>query len=152
MRPEPSNRERKKENAVSITTGFIINMGIASVVISVLVFNLSGPTGQILDLTERSHIEVVGKSVVSDLEEADRLARKGINGTVTIDQPESGTQYTVEIEKEGGGYDVRVSSGSLTTRHRYTGDSKIDGAPVDFSSGTEVRVEMEPNEPLEVTG
>lgn len=153
MRPSPSQKRKAgKEKAVSITSGFVINMGIASVILSFMMLNLIGPTSQIMDSTERSHLEAVGESVVSDLERADRLSREGMNGTVEISIPEAGTGYTVELEEDGGSYEVRVSSGSVTTSHRYTGKSEIDGTPIGFSSGMDVHVEMDPDGPLEVKG
>jgi len=151
MRPSTSQKRKAgKEKAVSITTGFVINMGIASVIISFMMLNLVGPTDQLMDSTKRSHLDAVGQSVVSDLETVDRLAREGMNGTVEISSPEAGTGYTVELEEDGDGYEVKVSSGSVTVSHRYTGESEIDGTPIGFSSGTDIRVEMKPNGPLEV--
>jgi hypothetical protein len=150
MRPSPS--QKRKEKAVSVSTGFVINMGVASVILSFMMLNLIGPTDQLMDSTERSHLDAVGQSVVSDLETADRLAREGMNGTIEISSPEAGTGYTVKLEEDGDGYEVKVSSGSVTVGHRYTGESDINGTPIGFSSGTEIRVEMNPNGPLEVEG
>jgi hypothetical protein len=100
MRPDPSQkRKARKEKAVSVSTGFVINMGVASVILSFMMLNLVGPTDQLMDSTERSHLDAVGQSVVSDLETADRLAREGMNGTVEISSPEAGTEYTVSWSK-----------------------------------------------------
>jgi len=125
---------RDGTRAVSITTGFILNMGIATVVTSLLLFSLQGPFEDIRESTKETQLEVTGERIVANLEAADRLERRGGTGEIPLDQPD--VQYRAELSP--GTNSVVLTSDRARVNLSYTGENDLPDA--EFSPSQDVDV------------
>lgn len=125
MRPREETTEGRidREKAVSITAGFIINLGIATTLIALMFFLFQGLFTQVQDDTAGSEMRVVGEKVSAELEKADRLAQEG-NGTITTRLPTFEQSYSLTITGESDGQ-VILNSGSIQADVNYSVQSHI---------------------------
>ncbi len=139
-------RRGSDETGVSITTGFIINLGVATIAIGFMLFISQGTLTDVVDTTEENQLRVTGEQIVSDLERADRLARSGGEGTIDMEQPD--VSYNVRITEDTGNdnYLVNISSSRVLVSLQYTGEADVEDTPVEFSSRQNVRVSYEEDE------
>jgi len=122
-REEKTQGRIDREKAVSITAGFIINLGIATTLIALMFFLFQGLFTQVQDDTAGSEIRVVGEKVSAELEKADRLAQQG-NGTIETKLPTFEQSYRLTITGESDGQ-VILNSGSVQTDVNYSVRSDI---------------------------
>jgi hypothetical protein len=139
MRPREGTTEGRidREKAVSITAGFIINLGIATTLIALMFFLFQGLFTQVQDDTAGSEMRVVGEKVSAELEKADRLAQEG-NGTITTRLPTFERSYTMTITGENDGQ-VILNSGSAQVSVNYSVKSDIDD---EYGNSNGGRIEM----------
>lgn len=123
---------RQTDKAVSITTGFILNMGIATVVISLLLFSSQGVLVSIQEGTKETQMEVTGERIVANLEAADRLEREGSTGEIKLDQP--GVGYNVELSEATDS--VVLTSDRSRVNLTYSGENDLPDE--EFSSTEDV--------------
>jgi hypothetical protein len=138
-KPKENTPERRidRQRAVSITAGFIINLGIATTLIALMFFLFQGLFTQVQDDTAGSEMRVVGEKVSSELQKADRLAQRG-NGSITTRLPtfEQSYEMTITGEKDG---QVILNSGSMRVSVNYSVDSDIAD---EYSTANGGRIEM----------
>ena len=142
MRPTSEKEETTegridREKAVSITAGFIINLGIATTLIALMFFLFQGLFTQVQDDTAGSEMRVVGEKVSAELEKADRLAQEG-NGTITTRLPTFERSYTMTITGDSDGQ-VILNSGSAEVSVNYSVKSDIDD---EYGNSNGGRIEM----------
>lgn len=128
-----------RDRAVTVTTGFIINLGVATTLIAVMFFLFQGVFAQVQDQTAGSEMRVIGEKVSSDLQKADRLAQRG-NGTVEMDLPEFEQVYTVTVTGDKDGQ-VILDSGTMEVSVNYSVSSSITND--DYGSGAGGEIVME---------
>lgn len=114
-----------EDEAVSVQVGFVLNTGILTAFIAIVLVVISGGFD---DTSTEDELELVRDSVESKMVEADTLAEESDSFTAFFDPPESDLQYRAEID----------SSGTLTLRTprddtEVKGD--IDGLTVRDVSG-----------------
>jgi hypothetical protein len=148
------------EDAVSITTGYIINVGIATLVLSSLLLGMQGTFDNIEETTSNAQAQSVAEKVASEVTQADRLARvfanseykdceeKDCNGTMTFELREeiSDSDYSVEITD---GW-VNVSTDGGVTRREFRVTSDVNGKTVSGGGTVEVEYNVSSGSP-EVT-
>jgi len=126
-----SHRCRREDSAVSIVMGYVINMGVATVVISVFLLYLQGPMTDVVESTQESELEVIAEQISNDIQTAERAATTsgGAQGRMEVSSPRVERGYTVRV----GGGQVNVTS----NRRRVTADynvSSVDVEGAEFSS------------------
>jgi hypothetical protein len=98
---------------VSTVVGYVLNLGIATILVSGLLISGGGLVDDQRERTARSQMDVIGNRIAADLETADRLLRTG-NGSVTIrsDLPPTvvGSQYQVDVVASNSTALVRVET------------------------------------------
>jgi len=92
--------KRDRDDGSSITTGFVLNMGIATVAVSIMLLTLQGPMETIYDNTQETQMRVVGENIASEFERADRMLRDGGDPEVKVEIPD-------------GDYEVRVRNNEI---------------------------------------
>lgn len=94
------------EDAVAVISGYIINIGTAMLVITVLVLSLQGTVDNVRGLAQSQTLEAAGERLASQLSEADTMANAGrdAEGTVRVMMPEP-------LQEQG--YSITVSNSSV---------------------------------------
>lgn len=140
-------REETKDRAVSITTGFILNVGIATLAVSLILFSLQGLFADIREDSQETEISVAGERVVWELEKADRMARiHDADGRTFIKSDDVGS-YRIRISQEN----VTVNSPNANVVLEHDVESDIVNAPVEVSGGQSHVVEFDgSNNELEI--
>jgi hypothetical protein len=130
-------RHGGEEKASSVQIGFILNTGIMTTFIAVMLVVLSG--GFTDDVNTQEELEAVNDEVLSNIIQADALAQtEGSGGfTAFFEPPSSGADYTARIDDSG---DMTITSpdGSLleTNINESTEvDVSVDGSEIQFSEG-----------------
>jgi hypothetical protein len=98
--------------ASSIQVGYVINAGIMTVFISLMLIILGG---QVDDIDKESELETVANEVEAKLIEADTIAND--TGTMVgyFEPPASGVRYEAEVSSNGK-LTVKADDGSLVER------------------------------------
>lgn len=89
--------------AVSTTLGYVLVLGIVTLLLTGLLFASTDFVADQREGTVRSELRVLGQQVADDLSAADRLVRAGDGGTVvtvarTLPDEVTGMAYTVEVK------------------------------------------------------
>ena len=95
------------ERAISPVFGYVLTLGISTLLVSGLLIAAGGFVDTQRERTTESALQVVGQQVSADIAAADRLHRTDGATDVVIerDLPESvvGSQYTVFVRSDGNG-------------------------------------------------
>ncbi|AUV81507.1 hypothetical protein C2R22_07440 [Salinigranum rubrum] len=107
----------RDDRAVSTTLAYVLSLGIASLLISGLMFAGSGFVESEREQVIRSELVVVGQTLVADVEGADRLAST-IDGTVSVrsslPRRVGSSAYTITLTDQGGGVtEVTMTAASV---------------------------------------
>ena len=114
---------RGDDRAVSTALGYVLSLAIASVLISGLMIAAGGFVEGEREQVIRSELEVVGQTLIADVEGADRLA-SAIDGEVrvrsTLPRRVGSSAYTIEISGPFAGANTRstivLSAASVDVR------------------------------------
>ena len=91
---------------VSPVFGYVLTLGISTLLVSGLIIAAGGFVDNQRELTSRSELRVIGQQVSGDIAAADRLVRSGggtrTNITRQIPERTVGSQYTVAVRTGGG--------------------------------------------------
>ncbi len=94
------------EKASSVQIGFILNTGIMTVFIAVMLVTLAGGFGE--DLSTEQELEEVADEIEANIVEADTIVQTGGNlEAAYFSPPDSGVDYTGRVYEDGSG-DVRM--------------------------------------------
>jgi hypothetical protein len=134
------------ERAVSITTGFILNIGVATVAVSIIMFSLQGVFTDVRDDSQETQLRVVGERLVWELEKADRMAHlHDSEGAVYFESADLDGSYSISITDNN----VTLSGDNSRVTLGHGVESGVDGT-VELAGGQEHRIEYEPGDELEV--
>lgn len=136
-------RRERREKAVSITTGFILNVGIATIAVSIILVSLQGFFTGVQDDSKETEMRVVGERVAWELEKANRLANDTTGGNVTIETDDVAA-YRIQIKEESLRLDSSRGGSNVNVSH----DAEIDPStvPHNFTGGQSFKVELKNNE------
>lgn len=95
------------ERGVSTVVGFVLTLGITSLLVIGLLVGTSGFVDGQRQSTVRDEMEVLGQQIAADIAAADRLVRAG-GDTVAIDRP-------LPAGVTGLSYQITISSGQPVT-------------------------------------
>lgn len=139
----------RDDRAVSITVGFVLNLAIASLLLSALLIGGSGMIDrQTRDVTG-DELSVTGQQLAEKLLSADRLVRAGetVDLSIRSDLPTrtAAGSYLIEIEHEDaeGTIELRSTDPVVTTSVRFRSETDVDSATV---NGGPVRIAYDPGE------
>jgi hypothetical protein len=98
---------------VSTVVGYVLNVGVATILLSGLLIGGATLVENQEERTVRAELDVLGNRLAADLETADRLHRTA-NGTVTIrtDLPErvAGSPYEIRLRGAASGAAIHLST------------------------------------------
>mgnify|MGYP006293119091 CR=1 FL=1 len=123
--------DEPSDSAVSVLVGYIINIGIAAIVVSVTLLLLQGVFTDAQDSAVESEMEVIGQSFASELERVDAISnRTDANVSTTVSLPESDNSYSLTVFYDGPdqGGRVHVQSGSAAVDIGFVNETAIRGA------------------------
>lgn len=137
--------------AVSITTGYILNIGIATLVLSTLLLGMQGSFDSVEETTAGAQAQNVAEKVASEITQADRLARvdENVSGDMTFELRQSISDEDYRVEITDGWVNVTPEAGD-TTHRRYEVSSDVNGATLQ-GGGTKVLEYDGSSDPPEVT-
>lgn len=101
------------DRGVSTVVGYVLNIGIATILITGLLISGASLVSDQRDRTVRSELDVLGNRLAADLETADRLLRTG-DGEVTVRTvlPDrvAGTEYHIAVQTTDGAVEIRLET------------------------------------------
>ena len=103
-------KRNKDEKASSVQIGFVINTGIMTVFISIMLVILGGGFGE--DLSTEEELQSVAEEVKANMVDADRLAQTEGEFEGFFEPPSSGVDYTARVGT-GGDLELTAPDGSL---------------------------------------
>lgn len=144
------------DEAVSIQVGFVLNTGILTAFIAIVLVLISGGFD---DTSTQEELELVRDSVESKMVEADRLAETSDGFTAFFAPPESDVQYRAEIDSSGtltlthvdGGTEVEGDPSELLPNRGVSGDVEFSQRDQNVVVEYESKSSCSPNCPLELS-
>lgn len=101
------------DRGVSTVVGYVLNLGIATILVTGLLISGGSLVDDQRERTARSELDVIGNRIAADLETADRLLRTG-NGSVAVrsDLPRTvvGSTYQVEVVASDGSVSLELET------------------------------------------
>lgn len=140
-----------RDDAVANTTGYIVNLGVASVVVTLLLLQAQGTLGTLSETSTETELEVMGERVAAGIAEADRLHRmsEDPNGEIALKTfgliSGSLSGYTANVsDASPGDSGTIVLRPSRTTEDtsvtvQYNAQTEVHGR--EFSSTEDVKIE-----------
>lgn len=112
-------RWRRDDRGVSTTLGYVLNLGVAAILVTTLLLAAGTLVDDQRDRAVDTELRVVSERVAADLAAADRLARASDGGTVryVVEAPSRvvGTTYEVRVNESGNDRVVLASDRSGIT-------------------------------------
>jgi hypothetical protein len=135
MRRRPGRGSSTKASSVQI--GFILNTGIMTTFIAVMLVVLSGGFGD--DVNTQEELDAVNDEVLSNIIQADALAQTEGEFTAFFEPPSSGAEYTARINNSGGMV-ITAPDGSIVETD-LDGPTEtiieVDGSEIEFNQNDE---------------
>lgn len=104
--------DTSRDRGVSTVVGYVLNIGIATLLITGLIFASGNLVGDQRERAVRSEFDVIGNRVAADLETADRLVQASDGGDVVLETALptfiSGEQYQIGIQPDDASDGVEV--------------------------------------------
>jgi hypothetical protein len=127
------------ERAVNTTVGYVLTLGISSLLIVGLLVTAGGFVEDQRQTTVRQELSVVGQQVASDLSGADRLVRVGgseVTVRSSIPDEVTGIRYRVEVDPDPSGpTTLRLSTTEPSVVVEVAVRTGMDVAPAAFDGG-----------------
>ncbi|GAA0272961.1 DUF7266 family protein [Halobacterium noricense] len=110
---------RGDDRGVSTALGYVLNVGVAAILVTMLLFSAGSLVETQRDRAVETELRVVGDRVAADLAAADTLARASDGGSVryTVEAPSNvaGFSYDVHVNESGNGNVVLDADRSAVT-------------------------------------
>ena len=144
------------ERGVSPVFGYVLTLGISTLLVSGLLIAASGFVDTQREQTTESELQVIGQQVSADIAAADRLHRTdgATNVVIERDLPNSvvGSQYTVFVRSDDGPTDtylrLRTVRPEVTVKVGITSETDVvDSA----AGGGKIKIQVTDAGNLEVT-
>lgn len=132
-----------RESAVAQTTGYIVNLGVASVVIALLMMNAQGVVETLRGTSAQAELEVSGDRIAAMISDADRMrqASEAPDGEIPVEDFSlvSGQLrgYTVNVTNADSGDHVVPPEDGGEVRLRF-GEAEVETVVVPFNVSSEV--------------
>lgn len=144
---------RNDDRAVSVAVGYVLSLGIATLLFSVLLIGGSGMIESQTRTVTSDELSVTGQQLAADLSGADRLVRAGYDGNGEENIEALGLRTDLPDQTAAGSYTINISNTGpdnvWTIELRSTSPNVV--VDVDFRSETEVEPVTIGGGPVEVT-
>ena len=140
---------RTDDEAVSVLVGYIVNIGIATLVISLTLLLLQGAFTDVRDRAVESEMQAIGESFAGEIERVDVLSQRGSGDvTTTVEVPQSDTPYSMEVRHDEGSSWIHLEARSASVAVPFANETEIDGAGdgIGVASGSTVEIEYDSGE------
>lgn len=126
-----NNNPGADDGASSLQIGFVINTGIMTVFITVMLVVLGGGFGE--ETTTQQELETVSEEIEANMISVDRLAQtESAEFSAFFSPPTSGVEYTATVD-EGGNFSLSAPDGTLLEKERhFHEDEGVIGTEVDM--------------------
>lgn len=118
-RAQSRSRFRADERGVSTALGYVLGLGIASLLITGVLFSAGGYVESEREQVVRAELEVVGESLAADIEGADRLAASTRQSRVEVASPlperVGESSYLLELTDSGTAGDFEETTLTLVS-------------------------------------
>lgn len=130
---EPPKRSRS-EQAVSIQVGFVLNTGILTTFVALVLVIISGGFGE--DVSTKEELELAADPIGAKMVEADTLAQTSDGFTAFFQPPSSNVNYVGKVDASG---DLSLEAPDGTVVNRSLDDMTIEGVDggISFTQDTE---------------
>jgi hypothetical protein len=139
------------DRAVSTAVGYVLTLGIATVLVSGLLIATGGVVEDRREATARDGLEVVGQRLAANLMSADRLAEtrnaETVELEVTLPRRLAGSGYAIRVD--GGGSALILESEGAAVRQRVPFVASTPVVTTELRGGP-VRIVLTPADELEV--
>lgn len=141
------------DRGVSTVVGYVLNIGIATLLITGLIFGAGDLVADQRERAVRSEFDVIGNRIAADLETADRLVQASNGGQVSVHSSLptfiSGQQYLVSVNETGTGVNVVLTMDrpDVTVRVPVNNTTAVAETTV---TGGDLTINATGNGPLEV--
>lgn len=131
------DRSSGGDSAVSITLGYMLNLGVATLVVYLLVLNANSLLDDVTETATETELEVSAEKVSTKITVADELRR-----TTDESYGEIPLDLTQVVSDNIGGYEVNVTdadpdeTGNITVRH--IGSIRDNSVTVPYNVSSEV--------------
>lgn len=158
MKRQRSKRTiEENDDAVSITTGYLLNIAIATLLIGALVVLAQGTLTDVRESSADPQMRTLGHDIASKLVTADRIATNSpaSNFTLNFELPDriAEQSYTVEIKKDNGPDTGQVivrsdvgSGRSVVVEY----NTQIETQDIEFASGREIIIKYDNGPPIKI--
>jgi hypothetical protein len=140
-----------RDRAVSTAVGYVLTLGITTVLVSGLLLAAGGAVDDRREETTRNTLEVVGQRLAANLMSADRLAATDGARTVsvTVDLPEriAGSEYSVRVNGSSSTLVLDADRTDATRRVSFVASTPVASTTV---RGGRLRIVLSPASELEV--
>lgn len=145
---KPRNDQTPSDSALSVLISYIVNLGIAAIVVSLTLLLLQGVFVDAQDSAVKSEMEAIGQSFASELERVDAMgSRTGADLSTTVSLPESDNPYSVTVFYDGpdNGTRINVESRGTSVDLGFANTTAIDGAAdgITVPRGDEVEIQYD---------
>lgn len=142
------------DRGVSTVVGYVLNVGIATLLITGLIFASGNLVADQRERAVRSEFGVIGNRIAADLETADRLTRVSNGGEVRVSSQlptyVAGRQYQITLEPAGDDVDVVLQMDSPDVRASVTVNNSTAIEPTTVQGGA-LEINGTGSGPLEVS-
>jgi len=129
-------RADARDEAVSIQVGFVLNTGMLTAFIAIVLVILSGGFGD--DISTEEELEIVADSIEANMVEADRLAVTSDSYTAFFEPPSSDLDYRAEVDSSGE-LSLTVPGEPVTVTRDLDSMTRndVNGNDINFGQNTE---------------
>lgn len=140
----------ERSDAVATTTGYIVNLGVASVIITLLLLQAQGIVGTLSETSKETELEVKGERISAAITEADKLHRmsEDPNGEIPLETFGliSGqlSGYTANVSDAAAGDSGTIhlrparTTENVSVTIQYNARTEVHGR--EFSSAEDVKI------------
>ncbi|MFB6196959.1 MAG: hypothetical protein ABEI52_01650 [Halobacteriaceae archaeon] len=128
------------ERGVSTVVGYVVNLGVATMLIVGLLTAAGTLVGDQRERAARSELEVIGGRIAADIETADRLLQASDSGFVRVEtslpKRVAGRTYEITIQRSGNEVFIVLEMRNPDVTVTVPVNSKKDISPTSLSGGT----------------
>ena len=120
----------RDDAALSILIGYIVNLGVAALVVSLTFLLIQGAFDDVRGTAAQAEMKSVGENLASEIERVDVLSQSSTgNITSSVDLPVSDTSYSINVttDTDGNGR-ILLDAGGSSVVVGFENETAISGA------------------------
>lgn len=147
----PECQLRTDDRGVSTTLSYALNLAIAAILVSGLLFAAGSAVEDQRQLAAREELRVIGERIAGSIEQADRMAQVGAATDLRLDilapRGVAGLQYTIELDPGTNEVVLTTDNPDLEVRIEVNTDTPLSDSDI---RGGELVIVYNSDEKLEV--